>query len=64
MSEKILAFLSGASKTYVLFTPFDSSENNFITLQSGFENIGKEFKKVIKQNVPAVEKSNTKQTNR
>ena len=51
MGEKIIAFLSGASKTYDLFGSLDSHEKKPITIQSGFENVGNAMKRVIGENV-------------
>ena len=56
MSEKVIAFLSGAVKAYDLLGSFNDHKREPITIQSGFENVGEAFKKVIDENV----KSNTK----
>ena len=51
MGEKVIAFLSGASKAYDLFSSLDSREKKPITIQSGFENVGNAMKRVIGENV-------------
>lgn len=56
MQEKVISFFSGAVKAYDLLGSFSSQEKEPISIQSGFENVGKAFKKLISENV----KSNTK----
>ncbi|MGH1601587.1 hypothetical protein [Campylobacter majalis] len=61
MGEKVIAFLSGAAKAYDLFGSLDSHKKKPITIQSGFENVGEAFKKVISEDVKTDTKKQNKQ---
>ena len=62
MGEKIIAFATGVVKAYDLFGSFDKDEKKHITIQSGFENVGEAFKKVISEDVKQNTKKQNKQT--
>lgn len=46
MQEKVISFFSGAVKAYDLLGSFSSQEKEPISIQSGFENVGKAFKRL------------------
>lgn len=61
MGEKVIAFFSGAAKAYDIFGSLGSDDKKFIKIESGFQNVGEAFKKVICEDVKQDTKNQTKQ---